>query len=49
MWTWTCTGCGAKFARPEKADAQQAFFEHVTEKHPRAAVFSVAPNTPEES
>lgn len=41
MWTWTCSKCGATFTRDEKADAQAAFFAHVTEKHRNATVVSL--------
>lgn len=39
-WTWTCSKCGGTFTRPEKAAAQGAFFEHVTQARPTAIVLS---------
>lgn len=40
-WTWTCTGCGDVSRGDTAAEAQAAFFDHVTATHPGAVVVSV--------
>jgi len=42
-WTWTCSGCGDVSYGDTAAEAQAAFFEHVTVAHPRATVVSINP------